>query len=63
LYEAARAWEIDGKGLANPIGSILSVKLMLEWLEYENKAQIIENAVLDVIKKGGVINIRFRWQQ
>ena len=46
------AWEIAGKGLANPIGSILSVKMMLEWLDFEHEAQLIENAVRDIIKEG-----------
>lgn len=46
------AWEIAGKGLANPIGSILSVKMMLEWLDFKHEAQLIENAVRDIIKEG-----------
>lgn len=48
------AWDIAGKGIANPIASILSAKLMLEWLGQEKEAQMIENAVSAVLEEGKV---------
>ena len=48
------AWDIAGKGIANPIASILSAKLMLEWLGQEKEAQMIENAVSTVLEEGKV---------
>ncbi|MHA2394197.1 MAG: isocitrate/isopropylmalate family dehydrogenase [Promethearchaeota archaeon] len=43
------AWDIAGKSLANPIGAILSGKMMLDWLEITEKAQLIEEAVIAVL--------------
>lgn len=48
------AWDIAGKGIANPIASILSAKLMLEWLGQEEEAQVIDNAVSTVLEKGEI---------
>lgn len=47
------AWDLAGKGIANPIVSILSAKLMLEWLR-EEVAQLIEGAVSEVLAEGKV---------
>jgi 3-isopropylmalate dehydrogenase len=53
------AFDIAGKGIANPSSFILSAKMMLEWLgtKHNDKkcldvAQKIESAVYDVVKKG-----------
>jgi isocitrate/isopropylmalate dehydrogenase len=32
------AWDLVGKGVANPVASILSAKLMLEWLGSKEEA-------------------------
>lgn len=48
------AWDIAGKGIANPIASIFSAKLMLEWLGREEEALMIENAVSTVLEEGEV---------
>ena len=48
------AWDIAGKGVANPIASILSAKLMLEWLGHSEEAQSIEEAVCGVLMEGMV---------
>lgn len=44
------AFDIAGKGLANPIASILSAKLMLEWLGENEEADRIESAVCKVLE-------------
>jgi len=46
------AWDIAGKGIANPIASILSAKLMLEWLGLNDKAWFVETAVDEVLTEG-----------
>lgn len=46
------AWDMVGKGIANPIASILSAKLMLEWLGRQEEAQMIEVAVRNVLLEG-----------
>ena len=48
------AWDIAGKGVANPIASILSGKLMLEWLGRGDEALRIEAAVTRVLSEGRV---------
>lgn len=55
LYEPIHgsAPDIAGKGIANPIGTILSTALMLRYsLNLEEEAQLIEKAVDDVISAG-----------
>ena len=55
LYEPIHgsAPDIAGKGIANPIGTILSVALMLRYtLQLENEARQIEAAVEAVIASG-----------
>jgi len=37
--------DIAGKGIANPTAMILSVAMMLDWLEYEQGAVLIRKAV------------------
>jgi 3-isopropylmalate dehydrogenase len=55
LYEPVHgsAPDIAGKGIANPLGAILTVALMLRHsFELENEAACIENAVGAVLNKG-----------
>jgi methanogen homoisocitrate dehydrogenase len=44
--------DIAGKGIANPIASILSVRMMLQWMGREKDAQVLGRAVDSVIAKG-----------
>ena len=46
------AWDLAGKNIANPIASILTAKLMLEYLNETEAAQLIENAVTTVLSEG-----------
>ena len=48
------AFAIAGKGIANPVASILSAKLMLEWLGEVEAADRIENAVCAVLEEGQI---------
>jgi len=48
------AVDIAGKGVANPIASILSAKLMLEWLNEVDEANLIEDAVCKVLEEGKI---------
>ncbi len=55
LYEPIHgsAPDIAGKGIANPIGTILSAAMLLRYsLRLENEARAIEQAVDDVISSG-----------
>ena len=55
LYEPVHgsAPDIAGKGIANPIGAILSVSSMLRYsFDEEEKAVLIERAVEEVLKEG-----------
>jgi isocitrate/isopropylmalate dehydrogenase len=44
--------DIAGKGVANPIATILSASMMLNWLGEESGAESIENAVMEVLREG-----------
>ncbi|MFZ3059369.1 MAG: isocitrate/isopropylmalate family dehydrogenase [Candidatus Methanoperedens sp.] len=44
--------DIAGKGIANPIAAILSVRMMLEWAGKAKEAESISRAVNDVLKQG-----------
>jgi 3-isopropylmalate dehydrogenase len=55
LYEPIHgtAPDIAGKGIANPLAAILSSALMLRYsLGLEEEAQLVEQAVEDVIDEG-----------
>ena len=55
LYEPIHgsAPDIAGKGIANPIGTILSAALLLRYsLQLEEEARVIERAVDQVITDG-----------
>ena len=43
---------IAGRGIANPIGAILSAKMLLEWAGERSKAILLDNAVKKTIKNG-----------
>jgi len=49
------AWDIAGKGVANPLASILSTGLMLEYLGEEREAQAIEDAVSVLVREGDTL--------
>ncbi len=51
------AWDIAGKGVANPIASILSAGLMLRWLGEEKKAGYIETAVKELLLEGKILTL------
>ncbi len=44
--------DIAGKGIANPLAAILSIKMMLEWVGEFEKAGLVQSAVDNVLKKG-----------
>jgi methanogen homoisocitrate dehydrogenase len=44
--------DIAGKGIANPMAAILSVKMMLEWAGFQTEARSIEKAVNSVLEDG-----------
>ena len=44
--------DIAGKGIANPIAAILSVKMMLEWAGYKMQAKAIDIAVNGTLRDG-----------
>ncbi|MFZ3169841.1 MAG: isocitrate/isopropylmalate family dehydrogenase [Candidatus Methanoperedens sp.] len=44
--------DIAGKGIANPIAAILSVKMMLEWAGFNAEAKTIGKAVNNVLDNG-----------
>ena len=55
MYEPVHgsAPDIAGKGVANPLATILSVSMMLKWsLDQADAAKAIEDAVLGVLKEG-----------
>src|ERR1700678_28841 len=43
---------IAGKGIANPMGSILTVAMMFEYLEWEAEAGAIDKAVRAALREG-----------
>lgn len=47
--------DIAGKGVANPSACILSAAMMLEWLNENEAAKLVEAAVLKVLKEGKIL--------
>ena len=43
---------LAGRGIANPIGAILTAAMMLEWLGHADAARSVENAVTDAVQAG-----------
>ncbi|HLI46680.1 MAG TPA: isocitrate/isopropylmalate dehydrogenase family protein [Geobacterales bacterium] len=41
-----------GKNVVNPIATILSMKMMFEWFKLNSVANLIDNAVIEVLKEG-----------
>jgi 3-isopropylmalate dehydrogenase len=48
------AWKISGRGVANPIGSILSAKMMLDWIGKKDEARSVEEGVSRVLLEGRI---------
>jgi isopropylmalate/isohomocitrate dehydrogenase-like protein len=44
--------DIAGKGVANPIATILSASMMLDWLNERHVAEAIEKAVISTLQEG-----------
>lgn len=44
--------DIAGMGIANPIATILSASMMLDWLGEIHEAEAIENAAMTILKEG-----------
>jgi len=44
--------DIAGKGIANPLAAILSAKMMLEWVEEFEKAELVQSAIDNVLQMG-----------
>ncbi|MCX9085345.1 MAG: isocitrate/isopropylmalate family dehydrogenase [Candidatus Methanoperedens sp.] len=44
--------DIAGKGIANPIAAILSVKMLLEWAGFQGEAKAVDRAVNRVLEAG-----------
>lgn len=44
-----------GMDKVNPIGTIMSVKMMLDWMNYKEAGQAVENAVHKVLEEGKVL--------
>ncbi len=48
---------IAGQGIANPSAMILSAVLMLDYLEENEAARKLENALVDVLAEGNVVTV------
>jgi len=46
------AWDIAGKGVANPTAMILSSAMMLDWLGFHDAARAVERAVEETLAAG-----------
>ena len=46
------AWDIAGRGVANPTAMILTVSLMLDWLGYEKASAAVARAVEETLARG-----------
>lgn len=44
--------DIAGKGIANPMATLLTAKMMLDWLGEKKAAQVLDKAVLAVLNEG-----------
>jgi methanogen homoisocitrate dehydrogenase len=56
LFEPIHGSAIDiaGKGIANPIGAILSASMLLEWLNMQEKANYIKSIICATLKLGNL---------
>jgi 3-isopropylmalate dehydrogenase len=43
---------LAGKGVANPVGSILTLSMMLEYLGFKKASEAVENAAREAISAG-----------
>ncbi len=57
MFEAIHgaAFDIAGKGIANPLGLMMSATHMLKYLGFQEKANILENAIWRVLSIGKVL--------
>ena len=57
MFEAIHgaAFDIAGKGIANPLGLMMSAAHMLKYLGFQEKASMLENAVWRVLSIGKVL--------
>ena len=46
------AVDIAGKGIANPTAMIMSLSLMLKWLNFDKEAWKVENSLFNTLKAG-----------
>ena len=44
--------DIAGKDIANPIGMLLSAKMMLEYLEFRDEAKLLSKSIQSCIQRG-----------
>jgi isocitrate/isopropylmalate dehydrogenase len=44
--------DIAGKGIANPMATLLTAKMMLDWLGEKKAALVLDQAVLAVLNEG-----------
>lgn len=44
--------DIAGKGIANPSATLLSAKMMLDWLGEARGAEVLEGALMEVLREG-----------
>ncbi len=49
--------DIAGKNIANPIASILSFSMCLDWLGEKNASRAVENAVINSLEKGDKLTL------
>lgn len=47
--------DIAGKGIANPMATLLTAKMMLDWLGEKKAAEVLECSVLSVLTEGRVL--------
>lgn len=47
--------DIAGRGIANPSATILSAEMMLDWLGENRAAEILEEALVGVLKEGKIL--------
>ncbi|MDP8023580.1 MAG: isocitrate/isopropylmalate dehydrogenase family protein [Nitrososphaeria archaeon] len=49
--------DIAGKNIANPIASILSFSMCLDWLGEKNASHVVEDAVINSLKRGDKLTL------
>jgi len=49
--------DIAGKGIANPMATLLTAKMMLDWLGEKKAAEVLDKAVLAVLNEGKALTL------